>query len=134
MYVDDEESLVFLVTRSLERVGYAVEGFTDAKTALEVLRERSHDFSAVITDLSMPGMTGFEFSKAAREMNATLPIILTSGYVRQEDRDIAKQLGICEVILKPDTVDALATQLHELIATHTEDQLSAAPRAPSMGG
>jgi PAS domain S-box-containing protein len=108
MYIDDEDSLVYLMTRMLQKSGYEVTGFTDAEQALQVLRERPDAFDVIVTDLSMPGMSGFHVARAIREIRAELPVIVTSGYVRAEDRETAKDVGVRDLVLKPDTVEELA--------------------------
>jgi PAS domain S-box-containing protein len=108
MYIDDEESLVYLVTRMLQKSGYRVTGFTDAEHALRVLRERPGEFDVIVTDLSMPGMSGFHVAQAIREIRAELPVVVTSGYVRAEDREAARKAGVRELVLKPNTVEELA--------------------------
>jgi len=107
LYVDDEEPLVFLITRVLERLGYRVTGFVDPEQALRELRAHPAEFDVVVTDLSMRGMNGFELTRAIRTVRSDLPVLLTSGYLRSEDRDLAAQLGILELILKPNTVEEL---------------------------
>ncbi|GFE84760.1 hypothetical protein GCM10011487_67600 [Steroidobacter agaridevorans] len=108
MYIDDEDSLVYLMTRVLQKSGYRVTGFTDAQQALQALQERPAEFDVVVTDLSMPGMSGFHVAQAIREIRADLPVVVTSGYVRAEDRKTAKEVGVRDLVPKPDTVEELA--------------------------
>ncbi|MBL8266891.1 ATP-binding protein [Steroidobacter sp.] len=115
MYIDDEDSLVYLMTRVLQRSGYRVTGFTDAEQALQVLKERPGEFDAVVSDLSMPGMSGFHVARAIQEIRRDLPVIITSGYVRAEDRETAKAVGVRDVVLKPDTVEELAQVLERVL-------------------
>jgi CheY-like chemotaxis protein len=116
LYVDDEEALVFLATRLLERRGYRVSGFTNAVTALNQFREDPADFDAVVTDLSMPGMSGFELTEGIHQIRADLPVLLTSGYLQAEDQQKAKSLGIRETIQKPATADKLAGALEKILS------------------
>lgn len=116
-YVDDEEPLVFLTRRLLERFGYYVSGFTDAATALAAFAVDPGSVDLVITDYSMPGKCGTEL---AREMLAIRPdtrVVLVSGYLRPYEIEQARTAGIQEVILKPDTVDELAAAVHRLLAS-----------------
>jgi PAS domain S-box-containing protein len=116
LYVDDEEALVFLMGRVLERLGYRVTGCVDPEQALRELRARPQEFAAVVTDLSMHGMTGFELTREVRAIRADIPVLLTSGYLRSEDRDLAAQLGIRELILKPNTVEELGRAIDRTLA------------------
>ena len=114
MYIDDEEALVYLMTRVLQQSGYQVTGFSDAEQALQTLRERPRDFDVIVTDLSMPGMSGFHVAGAIREIREDLPVVVTSGYVRAEDRETAREIGVRELVLKPDTVEELAGVLEKV--------------------
>jgi CheY-like chemotaxis protein len=115
MYVDDEEALVFLMARVLERSGYKVTGVALPEQALQILKQRPQDFDIVVTDLSMPVMSGFHLAREIKEIRADLPVVVTSGYVRTEDRDRAKEIGVDELVQKPDTVEELAQILERVL-------------------
>jgi PAS domain S-box-containing protein len=115
LYVDDEEGLVALGTVFLERLGYHVTGHIDASVALDDFRSRPAEFAAVITDLSMPRMSGFELARQLRSLRPDLPILMTSGYVRPDDQKAAEALGIRHIILKPSTIDALSQALDDVL-------------------
>jgi two-component system, cell cycle sensor histidine kinase and response regulator CckA len=116
LYIDDEEALVFLVTRWLERQGYRVRGHTQPERALQDLVTGIGDIDAVVSDLAMPGMSGFDVVRRVRQLRADLPVILVSGYLRPQDIELAESLGVQRLLLKPDTVDALAGALHEVLS------------------
>lgn len=111
LYVDDEEALVFLATRVLARFGHSVTGFTDPEAALEAFRAHPADFDVVVTDLSMPQMSGFELTRELLAIRADIPVLMTSGYIRPEDEGRAREVGVSELILKPATMDELAMVL-----------------------
>ena len=113
LYVDDEEPLVYLATRMLKKMGYEVEGRSDPRKALSDFKERPDHFDLVITDLGMPGMSGLDLIAKLHEIRADLPVIITSGFVRPEDSQRAKELGVKEIILKPNTVEEMADVIHE---------------------
>ncbi len=120
LYVDDEEPLVFLTTRMLERFGYRVSGYTDAEQALRAALADNSDFDLIITDQSMPGMSGTELAKELLSKRPTSRIVLVSGYLPQREIERARALGIQEVILKPDTIDGLAAAIHRLLSINNE--------------
>jgi signal transduction histidine kinase/CheY-like chemotaxis protein len=120
LYIDDEEPLVFLATRLLERAGYRVAGFTKAEDAVAAFTADPAAFSLVITDLSMPGMSGMEVARAILSIRADAVVVLASGYLRQADVDAALALGIREVVLKPNTVDELAPLVQRLLRSVRE--------------
>jgi PAS domain S-box-containing protein len=115
LYVDDEEALVYLITRVLERLGYQVAGFTDANAALAAFRATPDAYDALVTDLSMPSLSGNDLAKQVLAIRPQLPVVMTSGYVRTEDRALALTIGVRELVMKPNTVDALGLALHRLL-------------------
>ncbi len=119
LYVDDEEALVFLATRLLERSGYRVTGFTDAISALKEFRANPQVYDVVVTDLSMPRMSGFEFTEEVHRIRREIPVVLTSGYLQVEDHQKAESLGIRELIQKPATANLLAGALQRILAGQT---------------
>jgi len=124
MYVDDEESLVLLAKRLLTRLGYRVTGFTDAKEALETFRARPKAFDAVVTDLSMPGIFGLDFAQEILAARPEMLVMITSGYVRQQDQERAHGMGLPDIILKPTTVDELAKKLDEVLQERAKVKVS----------
>lgn len=115
LYLDDEESLVYLVTRVLQRLGYRVAGFTDAHEALAAFRSNPAAYEAVVTDLSMPSMSGIEFASQVLSVRPELPVVMTSGYVRAKDRESVMKTGVRDLLLKPNTVEELGDVLHRLM-------------------
>ena len=107
LYVDDEEGIILLMQRLLERQGYRVSGYTDPREALAAARANAGQFDLVVTDYNMPYMSGLELAQALREIRADLPVVLTSGYLTEELRAKAPAAGIRELIYKPNTVDEL---------------------------
>jgi signal transduction histidine kinase/ActR/RegA family two-component response regulator len=120
LYVDDEPSIVTLMTRKLERLGYRTTGYIDPIEALAAFRSRSHDFDAVVTDLAMPGMSGFDLARELLHIRPDIPIIMTSGHLRPEDTISAQQLGLHGFILKSDIVQELAQALERLFLKQKE--------------
>jgi PAS domain S-box-containing protein len=121
LYVDDEEPLVYLLTRILERLGYRVSGFTDPVRALTAFQSDPTAFHALVTDLSMPGLSGHDLAREVLKISPALPVVMTSGYVRSSDRDLAIQNGVRELVLKPDTAQALGEILHRLLNEERAD-------------
>ena len=115
LFIDDEEALVTLGTHFLERLGYHVTGHTDPLAALAEFRADPQRFAAVVTDLSMPRITGFEVARQILSIRPSTPIILASGYVRPEDEEQAASIGIRRILLKPSTIDVLAQALDEIL-------------------
>ncbi len=102
MFVDDEVDLVFLARRILERHGYFVEGFTDARQALGRFVSDPDAFDLICCDITMPGMSGIDFAAEVLSKRSKIPFVLMSGFVRPDDAIRAAELGVTEVVSKPD--------------------------------
>jgi CheY-like chemotaxis protein len=129
MYIDDEDALVFLAKRNLERLGYRVSGFTDPTLALEAFKSSPYDFDVIVTDQSMPGMSGLHLSEALLRIRADVPIVMTSGYVRTKDRESALALGVRHMIAKPNTVDELG---HALVTLFAQERIEIPVPSPEQ--
>jgi len=114
LYVDDDESIVFLIKRLLERQGYRVRAYTDARAALAAVRARPDMFDLAVTDYNMPGMSGLDVARALREIRSDLPVALVSGYITEALRADAPAAGVNELIYKPNTVDELCAAVARL--------------------
>jgi PAS domain S-box-containing protein len=132
LYVDDEEALVALVKRTLERLGYKVTGVCNPLRAVKLFREDPTQFDAVVTDLAMPQLSGFDMSQQMLGIRADIPIVMTSGYVRPEDQERALSIGLRDLILKPDTIEQLARTLDQVFQQQPTDRL--VPSAKPLKG
>jgi nitrogen-specific signal transduction histidine kinase/CheY-like chemotaxis protein len=101
MVIDDEEALVRLATETLTELGYSSVGFTSSTKAIEAFLADPEQFNAVITDESMPGMSGSELVGKMRALRPTLPILLVSGYLSAAVIERAREAGATEVLKKP---------------------------------
>jgi len=105
LFVDDEEDYVHGKAKMLERMGYIVTAQTDSRQCLELFRAHPNDFDLVITDQTMPNMTGDVLARELLAIRPGLPIILCSGSSPETDPTLrpenAQNIGIREVLLKP---------------------------------
>ena len=115
MYVDDDQALVFLVDRALSRKGYVVSGFTDPLAALEALRERPLAFDLLVSDYNMPGFSGLELLREARQIRPSLPVALASGFVTSDIEQSALAEGARALIHKPNDVEELCETVQRLL-------------------
>jgi PAS domain S-box-containing protein len=116
LYLDDEEALVLLARRLLERIGYKVSGFSDPSQGLAAFEADPNDFDLVLSDLSMPGLSGIDVARRILEIRPDIPVLLASGYVRSEDVEVARSIGVREVIWKPATINEMGELLGRLLA------------------
>lgn len=94
LLVDDEESIILLMTEVLQNHGFAVTGYIDSEQALAHFKENKDKYDLVITDQTMPKLTGAELSKAIIEIQPDISIILCSGYSDTIDDEGTESIGI----------------------------------------
>jgi CheY-like chemotaxis protein len=115
LFVDDEKTLVDLGLQILERLGYRVTTRTSSLEALELFMVQPDNFDLVITDMTMPNMTGDEFAAKIMEIRADIPVILCTGYSERISKDKAHKIGIKEFVLKPIIMSDMATTVRKVL-------------------
>ncbi|MGE0394356.1 MAG: response regulator [Vicinamibacterales bacterium] len=114
MYVDDEEALVLLTQRLLTRLGYRCTGFSSPEDAIAAFEANPSEFHAVITDFSMPTMTGAALVERLRRTRPDLPVAVSSGA-----SDAAANAAVAAVtpvrIPKPAMPEDLASAMQALL-------------------
>ncbi|HEX5661215.1 MAG TPA: ATP-binding protein [Polyangiales bacterium] len=115
LFVDDEEVLVVLGTHILDVLGYQSTGTSRPLEALKIFADAPEDFDVVITDLSMPGLSGFQLAQQLLELRGDVPVVMMSGYLGPEEMATARRLGVRELLLKPVGMDDLARALHRVL-------------------
>jgi signal transduction histidine kinase/ActR/RegA family two-component response regulator len=101
LFVDDEQVLVYMQQEVLERLGYDVVAVSNSSEALEIFNDDPEIFDLVITDQSMPGLTGIRLSTELLRIRPDIPIILCTGFSETITREIALKAGVKEFIMKP---------------------------------
>ncbi|MCW5210759.1 response regulator, partial [Desulfobulbus sp. N3] len=115
LFVDDEELLIDMGKDMLARLGYHVTVKKSSLEALEIFKEQPDNFDLVITDQTMPDMTGFELAKNMLQSRPNLPIILCTGYSALVDEKVAKAQGIKEFLLKPVRRKIIAQAIRQVL-------------------
>jgi len=115
LFVDDEAVLVDLGKQMLESLGYAVVGETDPKVAFQRFKAEPDKFDMVITDLTMPGLTGDALAKSIVGIRPDIPIILVTGFSERETQEHAGNMGIREIVMKPLTILDLASVVRRVL-------------------
>ena len=115
LYVDDDEVMKVLVERLLTRAGYRPACHGSVQQALAALRADPAAWDVVVTDYSMPELSGVEFARRARAIRPDLPVIVMSGYVADELRQAARACGVREVIQKQYTLEELGPALRRAV-------------------
>ncbi len=101
LVVDDEDLLTEMNRQRLERLGYSVIGKTDSLEALDIFRAEPDAFDLVITDYTMPNMTGFDLSKEILHIRPDMPIIMCSGLHEPVPREKIEEIGVRDFFEKP---------------------------------
>ncbi len=101
LLVDDEELVLSSLQRALKMSGYRVSALKDGREAVRAFEKSPDEFDLVITDLTMPGMTGIELSRKILDIRPDIPVILCTGFNDAVDDQEARSLGIRELLLKP---------------------------------
>ena len=101
LFVDDEEFIVEIGQQMLSLLGYSVEAKTSSVEALQVFQKSPEDFDLIITDFTMPKMTGIDLARHIRKIRPEVPILLCTGFNAALSEKELKQVGIKSFILKP---------------------------------
>ena len=117
LIVDDQKPITRALTKLLTRLGYDIEGKNECAEALEAFQNKTRCYDLVITDLTMPDMSGLEFAQELQKICPGLPIILTTGFEKNITGDIRKDYGIREIIQKPLTKQKLAPAIRRALDT-----------------
>jgi PAS domain S-box-containing protein len=116
MVVDDEPALVALAEETLADLGYEPVGFKSSVAALTAFRTAPQRFDAVITDETMPDLTGIELAEDVRRLRPDIPIVLMSGYAGTQLIKRATTLGVTEILRKPLVRREIAEGLERALA------------------
>ncbi len=110
-FVDDEFTLVDIGKKMLSTLGYKVETETNGLNALEIFMNDPYRFDLIVTDMSMPGLTGDKLIKRIKALRPDLPIILCTGYNEKLTNSMIHELGIHSLIMKPYVITDLAREI-----------------------
>jgi PAS domain S-box-containing protein len=115
LFVDDEKVLVDVGERILKRLGYDVVARTSPIEALELFKAKPNGFDLVITDQTMPGMTGDAFAKELIKINPEIPVILCTGYSQLIDQERAQEKGIKAFVMKPILINEMDAAIRKVL-------------------
>jgi len=113
--VDDEEILVEIGKAMLERLGYRVTTRSSSLDALATFQNQPQEFDAIVTDQTMPGMTGVDMARKMLQIRPDVPIILCTGYSSIINEDQAYRFGIKGFIMKPLSKKDLGSSLRKAL-------------------
>ena len=115
LFVDDDEMITTLSERILSDMGYRVTTTTDSLEALEIFSEDVDRFDLVMTDQTMPKLTGTELIQKLTMLRQDIPTILCTGYSSKVNEEEARQIGISAFMMKPFTLKELSKVVREVL-------------------
>jgi len=121
LFVDDEESIVFMTQEMLAHLGYQVKAEVNPIEALAIFQLKPDAFDLVITDMTMPQMTGVVFSEKLLAIRKNIPIIICTGHSAFVDEENAKELGLAAYLMKPVNMQTLALTIRKVLDRENKD-------------
>jgi signal transduction histidine kinase/ActR/RegA family two-component response regulator len=115
LFVDDEKALVEIGVQLLEHLGYRVVARTSSIEALEVFRNQAEKFDLVVTDQTMPNMTGEMLAKELIRIRPDIPIVLCTGYSEVISEEKATALGIKKLVMKPILMREISQTIRQIL-------------------
>ena len=120
MFVDDEEHIVRMMRKALERLGYKVTACTSSLKALEIFKAEPDNYDLVITDMTMPGLTGSQLGRRLKAIRPEIPVIISTGFSEMMDEDKAKNMGFSAYIMKPISKNQIAITIQKVLDREEE--------------
>jgi len=129
LFVDDEPALVKMAERMLEQMGYRAEIFTNSIEALSYFKQNPDHCDMVITDMTMPYMTGDELAREIMIIRPRMPVIICTGFSDRIDQKRARAIGVRALMMKPFFHADMARLIREALDSRYEDEAPAQERA-----
>ena len=121
LFVDDEHALADIGREMLESLGFNVSVETDARRALDLFRRNPHEFDLVVTDQTMPDLTGAELAGEILALRPDMPVILCTGFSETVSPEKAKALGIRDFLLKPVLKKDMAESIRRVMSSGPDE-------------
>lgn len=115
LFVDDEESIVDVTKKAFSKLGYTVKAFTKPTEALDEFTKNFDDYDVVITDMTMPQMSGDVLAKQILKIRPGIPIIICTGYSDTINIQNLKRVGVNSFLNKPIEINVLANAVREAL-------------------
>ena len=115
LFVDDEKSITDMTQKMLTHLGYKVETSLNPLQALDLFKSKPDEYDLVITDMTMPQMTGAKLSKKLMEIRSDIPVIICTGHSSLIDEEKAIQFGIAGYVMKPMSMPTIAKTIRKVL-------------------
>ena len=129
LYVDDDEVMVVMVERLLQRLGYDVTCHQDPHAALAAVRAQPEAFDVAVTDLNMPGLSGLDVAREIARLRRDLPVIISSGNLPDELHEDARRAGVRALVHKQFTLEELGRTIRRALEGGAQPGPALAPDA-----
>ena len=115
LLIDDEETIIMMETEMLERLGYTVTSYTNSLEALGEFTKNYSKYDLVISDISMPDLTGIKLAAHMSEIKSDIPILLCTGFNESMDDANIKKNGIKGILTKPVIMRVLSREIRKIL-------------------
>jgi len=115
LFIDDETAITEMAPTVLEKLGYTVTGRTNPLDALALFQESSDHFDLIISDMTMPQMSGVKLTDKVREIRPDIPIIICTGHSSLMNEEKAKEIGISAYAMKPITITEISSLIRKVL-------------------
>ena len=115
LFVDDEETLIDLGKNMLSKLGYQVDTRTSPVDALEEFKANPDKFDLIISDMTMPNMTGDMLAKEILKIRSDIPVVICTGFSEQISKEKVNTIGINDFLMKPLTISELAKTVRKAL-------------------
>lgn len=122
LFVDDEPDLAELGMTMLERLGYTVTSVTDSQKALDLFTSSPDEYDLVVTDLTMPKMTGVPFARKVKSVRPDVPVIICTGYSDSVSAGDVSEAGIDYLLMKPLEIRELSASIRNALTHRGTDE------------
>ena len=115
LVVDDDPDIALMCKEGFELLGYQVDAFSSSREALAFFTENHGAIDLVVTDQTMPELTGLDLARSMLKIKKDLPIILCSGYAGAVNKTLVEKAGIQRFVMKPVAVESLSRDIQQLL-------------------
>ncbi len=115
LFIDDEEPIAKFAKAAMERIGYRVTAMSDSAAACALFEENPNQFDVVITDLSMPGLSGEALIKRIKAIRPSIPVIVCTGFCDASAEKSTQAMGIDACLMKPFSRGVLSTTVRKVM-------------------
>lgn len=131
LFVEDEPDLGNVIKQYLEVMDFEIEWCTNGTTALNVFKEKAHEFSLLVIDIQLPGMDGFELAERISRLDNNIPFLFLTARNEKKDRLHGLKLGADDYISKPFDIDELVLRMKNILRRNnaTEKNRQVVPAA-----